>query len=202
MGPLAGLCSHFWSGRVGGSIQYQGGAAGWTPPKGRALGCAPPLLLDLWGLGGLASWGGHRLYPEVGQGPYWALHSGSCPSGGRGWRVCFGGGRGLSSELPGRVGLPTLTHHCTGSLAGLPARTRPQGCCSAGGQGCRLSAAGVGCRLWGCSVSLVVRGLSQCSPVVPGCWHDSLPGWIVSCAPRCPGISSQASWRGEIGGCA
>lgn len=65
---------------------------------------------------------GHRLYPEVGQGPYWALHSGRCPSGGRGRRVCFRGGRGLCSELPGWVGCRLCCiiaqGHWLGSLPG------------------------------------------------------------------------------------
>lgn len=54
---------------MGGCIQYQGGAAGWTLPKGRALGCAPPLLLDPWGLGGLASCGVTGCTQKLGRAP-------------------------------------------------------------------------------------------------------------------------------------
>lgn len=50
----------------------------------------------------------------------WSLPS--CPVGGRGWRVCVRGGRGLCSELPGPVGLQALPHqsagHWLGSLPG------------------------------------------------------------------------------------
>lgn len=50
-------------------MQYQGGAASWTPQKGRALGCAPPLLLDQWGLGGLASCGVTGCIQKLGRAP-------------------------------------------------------------------------------------------------------------------------------------
>ena len=50
-------------------MQYQGGAASWTPQKGRALGCAPPLLLDRWGLGGLASCGVTGYIQKLGRAP-------------------------------------------------------------------------------------------------------------------------------------
>lgn len=145
-------------------------------------GLCSPLLLDPWGQGVWLHGVTGCTLPRSWAGPLLGFAQVAVPQHGvDGARECASG-VGVASVQAPWSGLQTLPHHCTGSLAGLLPRPDLRLFSRRAGLKAQRRWRGL-CRLWLLSL-LVVQGLSQCSPVVLGCWHDSLPGWIVSCAPR------------------
>lgn len=145
---------------------------------------------------------GHRLYQKLGRAPTGLCTRVAVPQV-DGARACASGWSvaSVQSSLVG-WGCRLCPHHCTeGSLAGAPlpgpdhkAVVQQEG----RAEGSAPLAWAVGSEAaqspWLCGALASVHQL---------CWAAgmTLPGWIGGCSTP-PGISSQASWRGEIGGCA